>query len=162
MLSTGRMWLDDSGQRGVVASRKGLIGFVSVGNHLNNERTLDNVRVIPESGYFISQTLNAGSSVEWCTLNNTVTLTSAARTDSETVTIQTSTNGGTTWNNLSSAAITSPDSNTIQYKATLQTRDTPTSGIGTDPYFSDFPTLEDVTITYMDKVDIRYWREGAQ
>ena len=140
----------------------GTIGAVSVGNRNSFVRTMDNVRIVPDSGYFISQPLNLANAVEWGTISATVTLTPAANADSETITLQTSIDNGTTWDALSGDSITSSNNSSIRYRAVLQTRDNSTSGMGTLPYYSDFPVLEDVFITYLPQTRYLYWREVTE
>ena len=128
----------------------------------------DNMRVIPQDGgYFESkQFVSPEGDVRWGTIGATVTLSQGADPDSEIAYFQTSVDGGASWTLpapgiLPGSAIMSPASPSIRFRANFTTLDTPSSGLGTEPYLSETIALEDVTITYLPEVRISYYREGG-
>ncbi|NQT46349.1 MAG: general secretion pathway protein GspK [Candidatus Omnitrophica bacterium] len=131
--------------------------------------TWDNIRIIPETGYYISDTtdltdpaLNPYSDsgvVEWGSIHYTVTIPDTASGASETVLLQTKTGGPWSADLASNDAIPDTNSASIQYRANFQTADNAANVTPQMPYYSETPVLEDVTITYLDKTSILYWRQ---
>ncbi len=123
----------------------------------------DNVRIIPgsdnpETAPYFESTAMATSPVKnvtWGIIAATVTLSAGASTDSEKVYFQTRSDDGATWapvaypGVLPGAAIASLPSSSIRYRAHFKTSDTPGSGLGKEPYYSETIALEDITITYL-------------
>ncbi|MDD5679696.1 MAG: hypothetical protein PHI59_00410 [Candidatus Omnitrophica bacterium] len=115
----------------------------------------DDIRMITPDGNLTSQPINSTLSpgmtgnVEWGTITGTLTIPSTASA-TETVTYQTKSSAdGGTWKDASpttGGGMTSIAGTSIQYKALLAT---------TNATMHETPVLEDITITYLPKVQIR-------
>ncbi|MFA5335726.1 MAG: hypothetical protein WC324_02275 [Candidatus Omnitrophota bacterium] len=115
----------------------------------------DNVRVIPQDGYFISAPDNAGVMAAWGSITGTVTVPSTASAVSETVSFMTSVDGGATWQVPGAGGgITSQPSSSIQYRANFVSNDN--SLPATKPWYSETAVLEDVTVSFMPRTQIVY------
>jgi competence ComEA-like helix-hairpin-helix protein len=101
----------------------------------------DDIRIISSNGSYTSISFNAGSQVEWGTVSGTVTTPSTANSTSETISFQTSTDSGASFLSPGAGgAILQSPSQTIQYRANLNTNDSD---------LSETPVLEDVTVTFL-------------
>ncbi|MBM3253698.1 MAG: general secretion pathway protein GspK [Candidatus Omnitrophica bacterium] len=108
---------------------------------LNQVPVWDDVRIISSSGSYTSIPFDAGRQVEWGTVSGTVTIVPTASPVNETVSFQTSTDGGITFlSPQAGGAISQSPSQTIQHRAILSTN---------DPDLSQTPVLEDATITFL-------------
>ncbi len=123
----------------------------------------DDIRGIPENGYLVSTPFCAGSSVIWGTVSwspqtqpmSSTNVTMYARIASTASGLPT---GDTSWgSSLTNGAQLSGTDPFIQYKAVLSS-----SSISRDQYSasSRTPVLEDITVTFLPKVEVEYWREG--
>lgn len=101
----------------------------------------DDIRIISSNGSYTSTLFNAGSQVEWGTVSGTVTIPATASSGSETVTFETSIDGGVSFAPVQTGGdITQSSSQSIQYRVTLATNDSD---------LSETPVLEDVTLTFL-------------
>ncbi|MDD5424528.1 MAG: type II secretion system protein GspK [Candidatus Omnitrophica bacterium] len=117
----------------------------------------DNVRVIPQDGYYISAPGNAGVMVAWGSITGTVTVPSTASAASERVSFMTSVDGGATWQAPGAGGgITSQPASSIQYRADFVSNDN--SLPATKPWYSETAVLEDVTVSFMPRTQIVYWQ----
>jgi hypothetical protein len=117
----------------------------------------DNVRVIPQAGYYISVPNNTGVAVAWGSITGTVTVPSTANTASERVNLLTSVDGGVTWQAAgANGGIISPPASSIQYRANFASNDN--SLPATKPWYSETAVLEDVTVSFMPRTQIVYWQ----
>ncbi len=111
----------------------------------------DDIRIISSDGHFTSQTTDMSATypggVAWGTVVGTLTIPSSAVTAGANLaaTFETSSDGGTSWQSASSSTnqITSGNGTSIKYRAALTTSNN-----------KETPVLEDVTITYLPKVEI--------
>lgn len=133
------------------------------GGALTEMHTLwDNIRCIPESGYLVSVPFYAGSSpVTWGTISYSK-MPGAPQTNVNLSYRKTAappfatTDSGWTAAAASGAAVGGTES-WLQYKAVLTSNAINRTIYGPS---SRTPALEDVTITYMPAVQIKYWKEG--
>ena len=123
----------------------------------------DNIRCIPQSGYLVSVPFYSGSSpIRWGTVSWTRQTPPLPQTNIDMYTRKTtttfpSTDSGWTVAASNGAAVGGTEP-WMQYKAVLTS-----SAINRNDYTqsSRTPVLEDVTITYMPVIQIKYWREGS-
>ena len=119
----------------------------------------DNVRIIPDEGYYTSVPFTRASAVRWGTVTGTITKPSTAIADSEKVILYASTDGGTSFSEAGpGGGIGLSPSTSIQYKAEFLSRDDPSSGIGFEPYYSETAVLEEITVSYLPRTEIVYWQ----
>lgn len=99
------------------------------------------------NGTFVSSTFNPGSKVEW----GTVTWTEAAPAGGD-ITMDVDTGGGVfsgNWSDPVNGQPVNAKTNSIKYRAAFSTSAAPPI---------DTPVLEDVTITYLPRTQLLYWR----
>lgn len=121
----------------------------------------DNIKIIPENGYFISVPIAAAGDVVWANVSGTVSIPDTASAESETVSFEVSADGGSSWQAADAAgSLGGISSASIQYKAVFSSADNSTSGLGVKPYYSETAVLEDVWLSYMDTSQILYWQES--
>lgn len=106
----------------------------------------DEVRVIPNSGYYQSPYITKPNNVRWGTASWTATIPSTA---SFTEQINMQVNAGSGLSNVSINGPIGATSNTLAFRANFTT---------TDADYSETPVLEDVTVTYLDKAILVYYR----
>nr|HPN66823.1 hypothetical protein [Candidatus Omnitrophota bacterium] len=117
----------------------------------------DNVRVIPQDGYYVSVPKSAGAVVAWGSVAGTVTVPSTANAASEKIDLLTSVDGGNTWQAVgANGGITSPAASSIQYRANFVSNDN--SLAATKPWYSETAVLEDVTVSFMPRTQVVYWQ----
>ncbi|MDD5270592.1 MAG: type II secretion system protein GspK [Candidatus Omnitrophica bacterium] len=117
----------------------------------------DNVRVIPQDGYYVSVPKSAGAVVAWGSVAGTVTVPSTANAASERIDLFTSVDGGNTWQAVgANGGITSPAASSIQYRANFVSNDN--SLAATKPWYSETAVLEDITVSFMPRAQVVYWQ----
>jgi type II secretory pathway component PulK len=124
-----------------------------------HQPAFDNVRIIPDTGFYISAPVSAPEEVTWGAIDASVTIADTADINSETIDFQISSDGGASWQTVAvNSSMNTPDSSSIQYKATFETNDKYSSGAGAvKPYFGETAVLEDVWLTYIVDTQILYW-----
>jgi hypothetical protein len=121
-----------------------------------HQPAFDNVRIIPEEGYYISTPFNVSEMVEWGAMDAAVTIPETADIDSEKINFELSIDAGNTWINVAAdQGVSLPATNSVQYKAVFKTDDTYL--LGSAPYYSETAVLEDIWIIYLKETQILYW-----
>ncbi len=108
----------------------------------------DDLRIIPDSGYYQSPSFSPGGSVRWGTVSWTLTIPETADASKELCLVQVNTGGGLSGNLTINGPI-GGISNSEVFKVNLSSSD--------DDY-SETPVFEDITITYLPKASVLYLR----
>ena len=115
----------------------------------NSQPTWDDLRIIPDSGYYQSPAFSPGGTVRWGTVSWTLTIPDTASAASELCSVQVNTGSG-----LNNMAINGPIggvSNSEVFRINLSS---------SDAEYRETPVLEDITITYLPKAQVLYLRES--
>ena len=108
----------------------------------------DDIRVIPEGGFYQSPVITLPSQVRWGTISWTLTIPSTATPSTETCSVRADTGSG-----FSSVALNGQIgglSNHMAYRIDLTSSDSD---------YSETPVIEDVIFTYIPETRILYWRQ---
>ena len=117
--------------------------LVLYGNHAMP--AWDDIRIIPSNGFYQSPSFSPGVPVRWGTVSWTLSMPSTADPNKEQCTVQVDTGGG-----LNNVAINGPIggiSNSEVFRVNFTS---------TDDDYSETPVFEDITITYLPRVQILY------
>ena len=143
------MWHDQSANQFIYND-----WYLRLVNHCNTVKgryaLFDEVRLIPDTGYYISPTIPSASNTRFGTASWTLTIPSTASAASETAAVDISTDGGA---NFSSVGINGGANTTPVTSASMRFRVTLSSA---DPQHLQTPVLEDITLTRLSKAAVLY------